>query len=72
MHAVIFCVWFWMGLVLFFQVRFPVELEKADALSACRLIQMMSDAEKEMERKSKRQSMFGALRLEDLAYSKLG
>jgi len=61
-----------MGLVLFFQVRFPVELEKADALSACRLIQMMSDAEKEMERKSKRQSMFGALRLEDLAYSKLG
>lgn len=61
-----------MGLVLFFQVRFPVELEKADALSACRLIQMMSDAEKEMERKSKRQSMFGALQLEDLAYSKLG
>ena len=60
MHAIIFGVWFWMVLILFFEVRFPVGFEEAGALSACLSLQMALDAERrDGEEKKERESMLG-------------
>lgn len=49
-----------MVLILLFQVCFPVGFEKAGALSACLLLQMVLDAERrDGEEKNERESMLG-------------
>lgn len=49
-----------MVLILLFQVCFPVGFEKAGALSACLLLQMVLDAEiRDGEEKTERESMLG-------------
>lgn len=50
-----------MVLILFFQVCFPVEFEKAYALSACLLLQMVLDAERRNgEEKQEAECVWGA------------